>query len=84
VDSLNPSVLSVNVLVVRPCFGLINQAAGHVLTTGHARREAVTTKPAFEDVELGCLLGQGSYGKVFRGVWEGKEVAVKVMDVLHS
>jgi len=42
-------------------------------------REASSGKQAFDDVELGCLLGQGSYGKVFRGVWGGKEIAVKVI-----
>jgi predicted Ser/Thr protein kinase len=29
-------------------------------------------------VEVGELLGKGSYGQVFRGSWYGKEVAVKV------
>lgn len=29
-------------------------------------------------VELGELLGKGSYGRVFRGTWHGEEVAVKI------
>lgn len=32
----------------------------------------------FDDVQLGPMLGQGSYGKVFRGRWNGTDVAVKV------
>ena len=33
----------------------------------------------FEDVQLGPLLGQGSFGRVYRGVWQGAAVAIKVM-----
>ena len=33
---------------------------------------------AFEDVQLGPLLGQGGFGKVYRGLWNGAAVAVKV------
>ena len=32
----------------------------------------------FEDLELGLLLGRGSFGRVYRGTWEGSHVAVKV------
>ena len=35
----------------------------------------------FEDVQLGPLLGQGGYGKVYRGLWNKTPVAVKVWDV---
>ncbi|DBA79881.1 TPA: hypothetical protein ACH3X1_008206 [Trebouxia sp. C0004] len=32
------------------------------------------------EVELGPLLGQGAYGRVFKGRWKGALIAVKVMD----
>jgi len=33
-----------------------------------------------EGVELGPLLGRGSYGRVYLGRWNGQEVAIKVRD----
>lgn len=36
----------------------------------------------FEDVRLGPLLGKGSYGRVYRGQWNGAQVAVKVLETL--
>ena len=35
----------------------------------------------FEDVTLGPLLGQGSFGRVYRAIWQGVDVAVKVSNV---
>ncbi|KAF5838510.1 kinase-like domain-containing protein [Dunaliella salina] len=37
----------------------------------------------FDDVKLGQLLGTGSYGRVYRGLWNGAVVAVKVLEHLQ-
>ncbi|GFR53121.1 hypothetical protein Agub_g15837 [Astrephomene gubernaculifera] len=37
----------------------------------------------FEDVKLGPLLGKGAYGRVYRGVWNGAQVAVKVLETVQ-
>lgn len=36
------------------------------------------TQVPFDGLELGPLLGKGGYGRVFRGIWYGQRVAVKV------
>ncbi|GLC39870.1 hypothetical protein PLESTF_000919300 [Pleodorina starrii] len=38
----------------------------------------------FDDVKLGPLLGKGSYGRVYRGMWNGAQVAVKVLETIQS
>jgi len=32
-----------------------------------------------DPIELGSLLGRGSFGTVYQGVWQGRPVAVKVI-----
>eukprot|EP00879_Flechtneria_rotunda_P009419 GHRR01009861.1.p1 GENE.GHRR01009861.1~~GHRR01009861.1.p1 ORF type:complete len:626 (+),score=158.82 GHRR01009861.1:171-2048(+) len=34
----------------------------------------------FADIKLGPLLGKGAFGRVYRGTWNGKMVAVKVIE----
>ncbi|CAK0736720.1 hypothetical protein CVIRNUC_000792 [Coccomyxa viridis] len=41
-------------------------------------------KHPWEDVELGPLIGQGSFGKVYRGVWNGAPVAVKIIHMAND
>lgn len=46
-------------------------------------------KQPFDDVKLGPLLGKGSYGRVYRAVWNGAAVACKVapslcINILHE
>ena len=37
-----------------------------------------TRNQPFDDLQMGPLLGQGSFGKVYRAIWNGAPVAVKV------
>ncbi|GFH16368.1 protein kinase domain-containing protein [Haematococcus lacustris] len=41
---------------------------------------SVHEEPLFDGLEMGTLLGRGAYGSVFAGSWNGKQVAVKIID----
>ena len=47
-------------------------------TNANANAGAAAADP-LADVELGLLIGQGAYGRVYRGIWNGAPVAVKVI-----
>jgi len=45
---------------------------------GEVRSNLMPDTIPFDDLDLGPLLGKGSFGRVYRGHWEGNPVAVKV------
>ncbi|PRW44843.1 prolyl endopeptidase-like isoform A [Chlorella sorokiniana] len=50
-----------------------------------ALRGFVSVRPeVLQEVKLGALIGRGSMGRAYRGVWQGGRVAVKVIDTLRS
>jgi serine/threonine protein kinase len=61
-------------------------------SSGSASAAAVTPLPPYDlarparlaDVRLGPLLGVGSFGRVHRGTWGGRPVAVKIMELPAS
>lgn len=58
-----------------------NPPLGGVGKAGQCVELVRPVQPPFEDVELQWLVGQGSFGQVYHGVWCGASVAVKVMTV---
>ncbi|PNW70925.1 hypothetical protein CHLRE_17g739250v5 [Chlamydomonas reinhardtii] len=88
-----PSILSAAPVAGGPMYYFVTLVAegGASGTTGDSaslsqRGSAFTiinTKiDPFDDVKLGPLLGKGSYGRVYRGVWNGAQVAVKVLETI--
>lgn len=41
-------------------------------------------KPPFEDVEMKCLVGRGSFGRVYRARWDVATVALKVVETYQE
>ena len=66
--------------VVSECCPHPSLCAGVGANSKQPRKGAVITdtEQPFDDLQLGPLLGQGSFGKVYRGMWSGAPVAVKV------
>ena len=60
--------------------GLQPSTMFHSLRTEDSAEEVLEEEEAIpvQGVQLGPLLGRGSYGRVYLGMWENKEVAVKV------
>eukprot|EP00884_Botryococcus_braunii_P002377 jgi/Botrbrau1/1213/Bobra.0163s0021.1 len=48
-------------------------------STSWRSRAAEAKQELQKDVELGPLIGQGAFGKVYRGMWNGAPVAVKII-----
>ena len=62
-------------------FGTLEPLSAHSgLSSGHSSStlDPMTAVPPIEGVQLGPLLGKGSFGSVHYGTWNGKAVAVKV------
>eukprot|EP00727_Mastigamoeba_balamuthi_P013836 m51a1_g9075 putative transcriptional antiterminator (1075) ;mRNA; r:146057-153300 len=55
---------------------LINDGVGHLMLRVKART-ALTVKLDWDELEQKVLVGEGYYGRVFKGTWRGNEVAIK-------
>ncbi|KAG2494733.1 hypothetical protein HYH03_007246 [Edaphochlamys debaryana] len=62
-----------------PCFEKLS--AGHMSDISAAIAQARSTKAilGIEDLVLQAMLAEGSYGRVYKALWRGTEVAVKVI-----
>jgi len=52
-----------------------NHKAGWKVVAHHT----VSSSSVHDKIQLGVLLGAGSFGRVYKGRWQGRDVAVKVM-----
>jgi hypothetical protein len=64
--------------------GLLSDHVPLCRESGLAFAPRMVHKSPLQDLVLGPILGQGGYGKVFRGLHKGQEVAVKVRGRLCS
>jgi serine/threonine protein kinase len=57
----------------------IQEAKRHIMTSARNSSEQKS-----DELVLEAVLGEGTFGKVFRGYWRGTLVAVKVMRLLGN
>lgn len=63
----------------------LSMELSHTSKAGGDTFTIINTKvDPFDDVKLGPLLGKGGYGRVYRGIWNGAQVAVKVLETIKE
>eukprot|EP00727_Mastigamoeba_balamuthi_P012869 m51a1_g8204 putative serine-threonine protein (510) ;mRNA; r:44240-47628 len=55
---------------------LVNEGVGHTLVRIRVRT-ALTIKLDYNELQVSSLVGEGNYGRVYRGAWRGTEAAIK-------
>eukprot|EP01099_Mayorella_cantabrigiensis_P003713 TRINITY_DN2801_c0_g1_i1.p1 TRINITY_DN2801_c0_g1~~TRINITY_DN2801_c0_g1_i1.p1 ORF type:complete len:469 (+),score=95.81 TRINITY_DN2801_c0_g1_i1:1003-2409(+) len=50
------------------------------VTLEHILADSEITKIPLQEIQIGKLIGRGSFGQVFRGTWKGVVVALKLLD----
>jgi hypothetical protein len=64
--------------------GVLSEHVALTKESGMMLAPRMVHKSPIPDLVLGPLLGKGGYGKVFRGLHKGQEVAVKVRNIQSS